>query len=207
MRRNLLVLIIILLSSAWIPLAYAPIIPHEYTLDIPCFAPAKITFNYAYTHNHSISDISTFGSSLYTHEGGPNFYEFRAMDVDDYHFTLTIQYSRPQNQTILVGLWSGSLPMQGYDMESLFEEVTIHVRLRVQAEPTYPTEEEVANQVVYQVQRNLQDYYEAMNTLILQQNQAIATASMLSFATAAISLIMVVVVLYELRQFRQRGPR
>lgn len=185
-----------------VPKAYAPIIPHEYTLDIPCFAPTKITFNYAYTHNHSISDISTFGSGLYRHSGGPNFYEFIAQDVDDYHFSLTLTYGMPTNQTILIGMWSGTMEMMGFNLHSFYEYLVIHVRLRLTPEPTYPSESEVAQAVVVQVSRDLEDYYSAMTTLTEQQNQTIMTTSILAVVAVVISLVMSILHIYELRRMR-----
>lgn len=114
--KHQLLLIPILFTLLFLSLpthVHAPIIPHEYTLDIPTYAPTKITFNYAYTHNHSLYDVSTFGQSLYTHSGGPSFMEFIAEDIDDYFFTLELCYNHPINQTLLIGVWSGSLPVIG----------------------------------------------------------------------------------------------
>ena len=207
MKKRLLlipIVAILVLSVFTIPV-HAPIIPHEYTLDIPCYAPTKITFNYAYTHNHSISDISTFGSGLYRHSGGPNFYEFIAEQIDDYHFTLEIKYNAPVNQTILVGIWSGTMQMQGLDLDSLFEHILIHVRLRVQTEPTFPTEEEVAQQVVLQVHKDLQEYYTRIDSLMESYNTILMTVSIIAVVAAiamVISPILNYVVLKQIRPSR-----
>lgn len=205
MKRLLLIPIVAILLLCSLPnLAYAPIIPHEYTLDIPCYAPTKITFNYAYTHNHSISDISTFGSSLYKHSGGPNFYEFIAEDVDDYHFNLELKYATPVNQTILIGIWSGTMQMQGLDFDSLFEHVIIHVRLRVTKEKSYPSEEEVAQQVVQKVAKNLQEQTVAMQTLIESQNQAIYTLAMIMVAVVVVLIATLFIMVVEIRNIRRQ---
>ena len=203
MKRLLLIPIIVILALSSFPsLAYAPIIPHEYTLDIPCYAPTKITFNYAYTHNHSISDISTFGASLYKHSGGPNFYEFIAEDVDDYHFTLELRYNTPVNQTILIGIWSGTMQMQGLDFESLFEEVIIHVRLRVTTEKSYPSEEEVAQQVVQQVAKSLYEQTVAMEQLIKSQSRTIYMMAIILMIVVVAVIGVVVVFSVEMRKLR-----
>lgn len=200
--RCLLLLSVAILLFMVAPV-HAPIIPHEYTFDIPCFTPTKITFNYAYTHNHSIYDISTFGASLYSHTGGPNFYEFIAQDVDEYHFTLEVSYNIPVNQTILVGLWSGTLAMQGFSFRSIYEHVVIHVRLRVQKEPTYPTEEDVAEQVVLQVQKNLENYYRQMNTLLANQNMVMLTVSVIAAVVAIVSVTTPILMYVVLKQMRR----
>jgi hypothetical protein len=176
----------------------------EFTLDIPCFAPTKITFNYAYTHNHSIYDISTFGSSLYTHSGGPNFMEFIAQDIDEYHFTLELDYYDPTNQTILVGLWSGSLPMQGWNFKAIYKHVILYVRLRVQKEPSYPTEAEVAQQVVVEVQKNLESFYKAIENLVASQNTALLTVSIIAVVAVVLSLVTPIL-LYNTVLKRVRG--
>ena len=204
MKRLLLIPIVTFLLLCSFPnLAYAPIIPHEYTLDIPCYAPTKITFNYAYTHNHTIYDISTFGSSLYEYSGGPTHMEFIAKDVDDYTFTLELTYNAPTNQTILVGVWSGTLPMMGLNFESIYEKIIVHVHLRVQEQPTYPSEEDVAKQVVLQVHKDLQEYYASINELVKNQNIAIYTVTGIAAACVAAIIVVAVVNVLELRRFRE----
>lgn len=204
-KLTLLILVVSTLLFLSTPKVNAPMIPHEYTLDIPCYAPTKITFNYAYTHNHSISDISTFGSSLYTHTGGPNFYQFIAQDVDEYHFTLELDYASPVNQTILVGIWSGSLPMQGLNFKSYFEQVKIYVRLRVQAEPKFPTSEEVAQQTVLQISKNLADQYNAINKLIESQNTAMIANSAMILVVSITTLLNIVLNFFALRKVKPKG--
>jgi len=181
---------------------HAPI-PHEFTFDIPCFLPAKITFNYAATNNATPSDISTFGAGRYTYSGAQNYFEFVAEDMDEYHFTLELFYSSPVNQTILVGLWSGTMAMQGFSFKSVYEHVLIYVRLRVQKEPTYPTEEDVAKQVVLQVQKNLEEYYQRMNTLIANQNMVMLTVSVIAAVVAIVSVTTPILMYVVLKQIRR----
>lgn len=204
MKRKLFFVLLCILFLGFFTNVHAPIIPHEYTFDIPCYAPTRITFNYAYTHNHSIYDITTFGASLYKHSGGPTFYEFTAQDIDDYFFSLRLSYSKPTNQTILIGMWSGTNPMQGINLQSLYEEVTIHVRLRVHKEPTYPSEEDVARQVVTQVQKNLVEYYTSIQELVRIQSTVITVVAGLSVVTVAVVILVVFINVIELRRFRKQ---
>jgi len=205
MKKRLL-LIPLLLSCLFLTnFAYAqePIPTPEYTLDLPCFVSTKITFNYAYTNNNSIYDITTIGASLYKYSGGPTYMEFIAEDVDDYFFTFQIGYNLPTNQSVLVGIWSGTLPMQGLDYKGTWTKIVFHIRLRVQNQPSYPTEEEVANQVVAQVQKNLDDYYKAMNELVKSQNTTIFLVTGIAGICVISVLVIAIVFAVEVRNLRR----
>jgi hypothetical protein len=178
-------------------------VPHEFTFDIPCFMPAKITFNFAATNNATPSDISTFGAGRYTYSGAQNYFEFSATDVDEYHFTLELSYGTLVNQTILVGLWSGTMAMQGFSFKSIYEHVTMYVRLRVQKEPTYPTEQQVATQVVLEVQKNLEEYYQRMNTLLANQNMVMLIVSVIAAVVAIVSVTTPILMYVVLKQMRR----
>ena len=179
----------------------------EYTVDMPCFNPTKLTFNYPYTHFHSISDISTIGASLYKYSGGPNYFEFIAQDIDDYQFRFELRYEATANQTILMGIWSGTGSMMGFDYKASGEVVVFNVRLRVTREPTYPSEKQVADQVVLQVQQRLQEYYQRIEELTKNQNSAILTASVLAVVAVAASIVGTVIHLIELKRVTKRLVR
>jgi len=186
-----------------IPRVQAPFVPHEYIFNIPCYAPTKITFNYAYTHNHSISNIQTVGASLYKHSGGPTYLEFIAEDIDTYSFTVELHYKIPQNQTIVIGIWSGNQPMLGVSLFSHFEDVIIYVKLSVTKQPTYPTAEETALAVTQQISKDLADTYQAIKAAIDNQNQAILTNSILSLVSVLAVAVLSTAYYVEIR--RRRG--
>jgi hypothetical protein len=177
----------------------------EYALDLPCFEPAKITFNFPYTTLASIYDITTIGGSSYKYGGTPTTFEFIVEDVDDYFFTFELRYNQTMNQTMLVGFWSGTQAMQGLDYKGSFERVLFHVRLRVTREPTYPSEEEVAKAVVTQVQKNLEDYYKAMNELIAKSNSLTNTNTWLSLMSIVFVIVFGAIFLLETNRMRQKG--
>lgn len=130
--------------------------------------------------------------------------EFIAQDIDEYHFTLELDYYDPTNQTILVGLWSGSLPMQGWNFKAIYKHVILYVRLRVQKEPSYPTEAEVAQQVVVEVQKNLESFYKAIENLVASQNTALLTVSIIAVVAVVLSLVTPIL-LYNTVLKRVRG--
>lgn len=207
MNKTILMMILVVLLSSLACPVHAPFMVHEYNLDIPCYKSARITFNYAATLNTTVYDIGTLGNGVFTYTGGPSFFEFRAESVDDYYFTLRIQYDGPINQTVLIGIFSGSLPVQGLDLKSLFEDIQIHVRLRVSEQPTFPTESEVANAVVAKVEGDLANYYRAIETAMTQQNLTLVTVSILAVMALVMSAVMAIIHLYELRKLRMNVPR
>jgi hypothetical protein len=198
----LIALVVIVL---WlIPQVYAVgSFPHEITLDIPCFKPTKITFNYAETTNASLRDIHTLGSGQYTHTGARSYYEFQARDVDTYEFDLDLMYGVPTNQSVSIAVWSGNLPMQSMMQQSIYDLLQIHVVLRVQDQPSFPTQEEVSQAVVASIEKSLQDYYSAMNNLMAQQNQAIVTATAIAGTSIVAMVLIVVIVVVEVRRLRR----
>lgn len=210
MKKISLVLITVLFSTFLVTLPIqkgeSAVFKTEYTLDLPCFAPTEITFNYDRTNNHSIRDITTLGTGFYTHEGSPVYIEFYAENVDTYHFTIELRYSAPRNQSIIVGLRSGSLPMQGLTFQSLFEEITIHVTLRLSTEPTYPTEMDVARAVTQQIIDDLEEQQLANEALMKKLEVSTMTNSILAVVTVGAIIVTMVVVFAELRRIRRGHP-
>jgi hypothetical protein len=106
----------------------------------------------------------------------------------------------------MVGVWSGTAPMQGLDYKTTFTDVIFHVRLRVTRQPAYPTEEEVAQAVVAQVQKNLEDLYNEMNEREKRYDTIMMTTNILSVVSIAFMGVVSTVILIEQRRQR-RTPR
>jgi len=179
-----------------------PQMPHEYTFNFPCYAPTKITFNYVYTHNHSITDISTTGASLYKHSGGPTYYEFIAEEIDTFRFTIRIRYNRPTNQTIVIGLWSGTMRMQGISLHGYDDDIMIHVTLNVGEEPSYPTEMEVAQAVTQRIARDLAEQQSKITELMQKLEVAMLTNSILQVVVLAVVFAIIIIAFAEIRRMR-----
>ncbi|RLI00095.1 hypothetical protein DRO19_00485 [Candidatus Bathyarchaeota archaeon] len=195
MKRLVLPLVLLLFLAVLPKPSFSYIIPHIYTLDLPLYAPARITINYAYTNNVSVRDISTLGQSMYKYSGGPTQVEFLAEDIDTYSFTVEIWYTKPVNQTVTVGVWSGTAqPMQGLAYESHFEHLIFHVTLRVTEEPHFPTEQEVAKATVAQIADELSQYYNQSRQLTESISQITITVSILALVSAIISIVSLLVV-------------
>lgn len=171
--------------------------------DWPCYKPTKVTFNYAYTHNHSLSDISTVGASLYKHSGGPTFFEFIAEDIDTYSFTIYLTYGNLTDQSVLIGLWSGSLSMRGFTVKGSARTFIIHVRLSLGEEPTYPSESEVAQAVVRQIQQALVNQTEENQRLRDEIAVATTTASIFGCIAAIASIAALAIGAWTFRRWRR----
>jgi len=132
---------------------------------------------------------------MYKYSGGPTQVEFLAEDIDTYSFTVEIWYTKPVNQTVTVGVWSGTAqPMQGLAYESHFEHLIFHVTLRVTEEPHFPTEQEVAKATVAQIADELSQYYNQSRQLTESISQITITVSILALVSAIISIVSLLVV-------------
>jgi hypothetical protein len=178
----------------------------EATIDWFTYKPTKITFNYQYTHNHSISEVATIGQSLYKYSGGPTFFEFIAQDVDDYTFTLTIGYTNAtQNLTVLVGLFSGNLPPQGFSIKGkLADTIIINVHLKVTEQPSYPTDDQVADAVVNKIQQNLVQQQEENRKLWEQVKTATMTSNIYGVIASVCSVVALLLAAYTFARRRVR---
>jgi len=202
LKLAILVSLTLLLVFTMPRLTYADSSEFEVIIDWPCYKPTKITFNYAYTHNHSISDITTVGASLYKHTGGPTFIEFIAEDIDTYTFRVTLSYRNETSQSILVGLWSGTQPLKGLTLKAASETFIIHVRLAVMEEPSYPTESEVAEEVVHQIEQSLVQQQDENRRLLEEVQVATVTANIFGVIAASASTIALLLAGFSYRRRR-----
>lgn len=204
-KLGLMMLLVMALSvSAFVIPAHGADVSHaEFTLDLNCFQPTKITFNYLYTHYASIYDISTIGNSTYTYTGTATTFQFLAEQVDNYFFTFELRYNQTVNQTILVGFWSGTMAMQGLDYASQYQDVIFHVRLRITQQPSYPSENDVARAVVSQVQKNIDALVNEMNDREKRYETTLVTVVIVSVVAVSGSIIGTLLHIAELRRHAQ----
>ena len=173
---------------------------YEFSLDLQVYKSCKVTFNYPYTNNHSISEITTVGRSLYKHEGSANHLTFIAEDIDIYSFTVTLRYENQsmlnQTKNVLIGLWSGTEAMDSYIVASASEVFIIHVRLSLTEQPSYPTPEEVSQAVVHKIEQDLVEQTEKVTGLVnrvetLQYMIIVAIAAVITVSLCAAVAVLV----------------
>jgi hypothetical protein len=176
---------------------------YEASLDLQTYQTTKITFNFPYTNNASIGEVTTIGRGVYKYEGSATYLTFIADDVDEYSFQLRIHYeaSPPSNQTlgnetvsnvttatrsVIVGLWSGTLPSDGYLYRSDASDFVITVRLSVSRQPSYPSKDEVADEVMNKIEQKLVIQTEENRKLMEQ----ITTTLYISIVLVFIAIVM-----------------
>lgn len=219
-KKPCLVIVVLVLACLLMPslnLAHASGF-YEASLDLQTYQTTKITFNFPYTNNASIGEVTTIGRGVYKYEGSATYLTFIADDVDEYSFQLRIHYepSQPTNETsgnqtsnvtlsrtVIVGLWSGNLPSAGYLYRSDASEFIITVRLGVTRQPTYPSKDEVAAEVVKQVEQKLVIQTEENRKLMEQITTTLYVCIALVFIAVVMS--MTSFVLAGLASWRRRA--
>jgi hypothetical protein len=187
---------------------------YEASLDLQTYQTTKITFNFPYTNNASIGEVTTIGRGVYKYEGSATYLTFIADDVDEYSFQLRIHYEPETSgnqtttnatltRTVIVGLWSGTFPSDGYLYRSDASDFVITVRLSVSRQPTYPSKDEVAAEVVKQVEQKLVIQTEENRKLMEQITATLYVCIALVFIAVVMSMMSFV--LAGLASWRRRA--
>lgn len=139
---------------------------HEFFVDRTVFKPVTVQVNFPYTHSSNVSEITTIGSSLYKYQITPTSVSFVADDIDVYTFTIDVGYDNATRREILIGISQGDMPMEGYTWYETGVDYCVHFRLTMTTEPTYPSDVEVAQQVVQQLQQTFVQQLEAQRKIL-----------------------------------------
>jgi hypothetical protein len=134
--------------------------------------------------------------------------------VDEYSFQLRIHYEPETSgnqtatnatltRTVIVGLWSGTFPSDGYLYRSDASDFVITVRLSVSRQPSYPSKDEVAAEVVKQVEQKLVLQTEENRKLMEQITSTLYVCIALVFI--AVTMSMTSFVLAGLASWRRRA--
>jgi hypothetical protein len=190
-----------------------PALPeHEFTFDRPTFNITKVILNFPYTSNHTIEDISVVGASAYSYDftttgGASATFTFIADDVDIYTFTVKLEYANVSRRDLLIALWQGDLSMETYTWTETGTEFVVHFRLNQVQESHYPTEIQVAQQVVYQMQLYLQQILTKQTSQLDTVQAENLTNSLVSMgaAIAAIAAALLSGAGYKRRRMRSEG--
>jgi len=168
----------------------------DLTVDRPFYKPTKIVFNFPFTHEAALQNVSTVGLSTYKYDGTPVSFTFIAEDVDMYTFTLRLSYENATPRTCLIAVWQGNLPMEGYTLKLTGETTLVTFRLNLTEQPSYPTEQQVAQEVVHQIEGLIVTQIEE-NRRIQESNQnLILSVSIVTMIAMVCSVITLVLVLY-----------
>jgi hypothetical protein len=161
----------------------------ELAFDRNFYNPVKVMISYPYTHNTNVTDITTIGFSSYKYDVTPNSITFIASDIDIYTFTVQITYDNVSQMNILITVWQGDQPAEGYTWTDTANTFVIHFRLNVTTEPSYPSDREVAAQVVSQLQATFQQELEQQRQTLAEVQSTEATDSIITMLAGVVSII------------------
>jgi hypothetical protein len=161
----------------------------ELAFDRNFYVPVKVMISYPYTHNTNVTDITTIGFSSYKYDVTPNSITFIASEIDIYTFTVQITYDNFSLTNILITIWQGDLPGEGYTWTDSASTFVVHFRLNMTIQPSYPTEAQVAAQVVAQMQATFQQELEQQRETLAATQENEATVSIIVAVDSVVCII------------------
>lgn len=162
MRRKLGLLI--LLFTILIPCVPASARdPQESWINLHLLTPCTVRVDYHYTKNITISDVQSFGPSLYEVTHSPIDFKFEAYDADSYNFNLELKYELYMTQVIKITLTSGTQPPSSMEVPIEGDIIRFHFEVNTTPEPVYPSVDDITEEVVKHLSGQLQIYQETIH--------------------------------------------
>ncbi|RJS92804.1 hypothetical protein CW705_02215 [Candidatus Bathyarchaeota archaeon] len=175
------------------------------TLNLQAYAPARIVITYSYTQNFSVSDVSTLGRPEYKIISGPTSIEFKTAHTDTFTFTVEIKYPAILGQSIQIAVFSAGNPPEGIQINVKTSTVKLRFTLTITEEPSYPSAQDVAEQVVRQVANELTLFKQDTKQIIDVQNRNLETQWILVLINLAINSSLLVTLTMWKRREKEEG--
>ena len=192
MRRLVLLLLVFLI----LPLPSTSAAPYESKLKLRVYAPSTVRLEYYYTRNVTVSDVSSYGPTLYEVVHSPQEFRFEASDLDTYTFDVELEYGAITSQTLRLTIFSGSLIPSYIEFPVNAETLRFSFEVSIQNEPTYPSLEEITENIVAHMAGSL-DIYQAENQRTFRLiDQGLKSYSYL-MAAVVVALIILVITVYR----------
>ncbi len=201
MRRYVPLLLLVLLLPA--PIASAQSNAYESRIRLNLYGPSIIRLEYAYTSNVTVGDVSSLGPTLYEVTHSPVEFRFEAGDIDTYTFTVKLSYGVRTHQNIRLTIFSGSLPPSTIELPLEAEHLTLHFEVTVQTEPTYPSVEEITENIVTHMTGQM-EIYQGENQRTYRLISEGLTGYSYLVALVVVALIILIIVVYR---SVQGGPK
>ena len=201
MRRLLLLLPLLLCLTAAIPPAQAQGPRYETRIRLNLYAPAIVKLEYEYTRNITVGDVSSLGPSLYEVRHSPEYFQFSTEDIDQFTWTLELQYGVRMRQVMRLTIFSGSTPPNTIELPVEAQELIINFEVTVQPEPRYPTSDEIAERLMSHLMGTLEGYHGENQRIFRALNRTIAFYG----ALAALNVVAIVAVVALLYKQMERG--
>jgi len=135
----------------------------ESWINLHLFTPSTVRVDYYYTKNITISDVSSFGPSLYEVKHSPIDFSFEALDADSFNFNLELKYELYMMQVIKITMTSGTQPPSSMEIPIEGDTVRFHFEINTRPEPQYPTVDDITSEVVKHLSGQLQIYQETIS--------------------------------------------
>jgi hypothetical protein len=174
----------------------------ELSFDRNFYNPVKVMISYPYTHNTNVTDITTIGFSTYKYDVTPTSITFIASDIDIYTFTVQITYDNASLQNVLITVWQGDQPAEGYTWTDTASTFVIHFRLNMTTEPSYPTDAQVAAQVVAQLQATFQQELEQQRETLAEVESTQGTNTIMTIIAGVVSILALLLAGFGVRKRR-----
>lgn len=177
---------------------------YDCSFELNLYAPAKVSIQFAYTLNFSVSNVITLsGQSLWTATTSPVGIEFNVGDIDTYNFDVDLVYGEVVDQIVQVGFWSGTLAPNSIPIRFNKSEVTFHFKLTVIEQPRPPTPEEVAAATELMIHQDIQYYMDQITLLTRSFEANITTMWVIVAFTAIFGITSLIVSAYTLMSRRR----
>ncbi len=193
--RTLLLLLLILLPAGVVPPVSAQR-TYESHLRLNLYSPCTLKLEYEYTKNVTVGDVSSMGPSLYEVTHSPIEFRFEASDIDTYAFTLQLAYEVRTIQTMKLTVFSGSQPPSTIEMPAEAANVTLYFEVTVHKEPSYPTVEEITENLITHMTGQLEIYHADNQRTFRLISQGLTNYSYL-VALVVVALIILIFLVYR----------
>ena len=182
---------------------------HEFTVNRILYTVTKVTLAFQDTNNHTIEDINTVNPASGLHYGfdrvgAQSVFNIACDDVDIYSFTFKLNYDNSSRRDILIGIQQGDLAMEQYVWTETGTDFVIRFRLNLIPEPHYPSDIDVAKQVVYQMQLYLQQMLTQQNERFSALQAANVTNSVVSMSAAIAAIVAAMLAGFGAKRRRMR---
>lgn len=167
------------------------------------YLPARVSVQFLYTENFSVTNVRTLGNSLWTAQVSPVGIEFNAKDVDTFDFDVVLMYRDVVEQVIQIGIWSGTLAPNSIPIRFVKSAIYLHFKLVCTEQPRPPTADEVALEVLLLTRQELEYYMDQITLLTRQFEQNLLTQWVIIGATISFGIAAVVVAAYALKTKRE----
>jgi len=203
MTKHLFVFVNILFLFALCSVAEVNAQEYNATYELNLYAPAKITIQFVYTENFTLTNVKTLGGAIWTEVGSPVSLEFHANDIDTYSFDVILLYKNRVQQTIQIGIWSGTIPPHALTAQHDTTAIRLHFKLIVATQPRPPTPNEVASAVVMQMQQYIQWQTDQITILTREFENNLYTMWIIIAISSINSLFCLIISLYVLRKVKK----